>query len=192
MNNRKARIVRPVFAVRSTPFGPVVLLWSISENQPKIFQILLSKPGVPAEYQLSRLFPASTAATCSGIENLAGDIEAFLCGEDINFSLEILRLDLCSEFQQEVLSAEHGIPRGAVSTYQRIAGHLGRSKGARAVGNALAKNPFPILVPCHRAIRSDRSPGGYQGGVEMKRTLLKMEGIEFDNTGSVITKIFFY
>lgn len=192
MKNRNVYIIRPAFVVRSTPFGPVVLLWSISENQPKIFQILLSKPGVSAEYQMSRLFPDSTADTCSEIDVLADSIEAFLCGEEIVFSLEILRMDLCSEFQQEVLSAEHGIPRGAVSTYQRIAGHLGRSKGARAVGNALAKNPFPILVPCHRAIRSDRSPGRYQGGAEMKRTLLEMEGIEFDNTGHVITKVFFY
>ena len=192
MKNRNVYITSPAFAVRSTPFGPVVLFWSILDNQPKIFQLLLSKPGVSAEYQMSRLYPDSIADTCSEIDVLADSIEAFLCGEDIVFSLEILRMDLCSEFQQEVLSAEHGIPRGAVSTYQRIAGHLGSSKGARAVGNALAKNPFPILVPCHRAIRSDRSPGGYQGGIKMKRTLLEMEGIEFDNTGRVITKVFFY
>ena len=53
-------------------------------------------------------------------------------------------------------------------------------------------NPFPIIIPCHRAIRSDRSLGGYQGGLEMKRTLLEMEGIEFDDTKRIATKDFFY
>jgi len=101
-------------------------------------------------------------------------------------------MDLCSDFQQDVLRAEHGIPRGSVSTYQRIANHLDRPKGARAIGTALATNPFPIIVPCHRAIRSDRSLGGYQGGLEMKRTLLEMEGIDFDDTGRVVTMDFFY
>jgi len=101
-------------------------------------------------------------------------------------------MDLCSEFQQEVLRAEHGIPRGAISTYQRIARHVGRLRGARAVGNALATNPFPIIIPCHRAIRTDLTVGGYQGGIKMKRTLLQMEGIDFNETGHVTTKDFVY
>jgi methylated-DNA-[protein]-cysteine S-methyltransferase len=101
-------------------------------------------------------------------------------------------MGICSGFQQEVLRAEHGIPRGSVSTYQRIARHLGSPNGSRAVGNALANNPFPIIIPCHRAIRSDRSLGGYQGGVKMKRTLLEMEDIEFDDTGRIATEDFFY
>ncbi|MCK4234435.1 MGMT family protein [candidate division WOR-3 bacterium] len=95
-------------------------------------------------------------------------------------------------FQQKVLRAEHGIPRGSVSTYQRIAMYLGNPKGARAVGNALANNPFPIIIPCHRAIRSDGTLGGYQGGLEMKRVLLEMEGIDFHDTRRIATKDFFY
>jgi methylated-DNA-[protein]-cysteine S-methyltransferase len=79
-----------------------------------------------------------------------------------------------------------------VSTYQRIARYLGNAKGGRAVGSALANNPFPIIIPCHRAIRSDRTLGGYQGGLEMKRTLLEMEGIDFDDTGRIATEDFFY
>ena len=85
-----------------------------------------------------------------------------------------------------------GIPRGRVSTYKRIAAHLGSPTGARAVGNALAGNPFPIIIPCHRAVRSDMSLGGYQGGLSMKRRLLEMEGITFDDTGRIATKKLFY
>lgn len=60
------------------------------------------------------------------------------------------------------------------------------------MGNALANNPFPLIVPCHRAIRSDRHLGGYQGGLEMKRALLGKEGIPFDNEGRVSSAHFHY
>jgi methylated-DNA-[protein]-cysteine S-methyltransferase len=99
-------------------------------------------------------------------------------------------MDLCPGFQRRVLLAEHGIPRGSVSSYSRIASHLGVERGARAVGSALATNPFPILIPCHRAIRSDGTLGGYQGGLKMKRTLLEMEGVAFDGSGRVLQNSF--
>ena len=79
-----------------------------------------------------------------------------------------------------------------MSTYQRIAGHLGHPRAARAVGTALAHNPFPIIVPCHRAIRSNGTLGGFQGGVEMKRALLEMEGVLVDGSGRVVPGQLFY
>ena len=76
---------------------------------------------------------------------------------------EIVDLDSCSRFQQHVLLEESRIPRGKVSTYGRIASRLGIPKGARAVGRALGTNRFPLVVPCHRAVRSDGAVGGFQG-----------------------------
>jgi methylated-DNA-[protein]-cysteine S-methyltransferase len=114
-----------------------------------------------------------------------------LNGEDIEFSRDVVRLNLCSAFQQKVLRAEHAIPRGRVSTYNLIAKDLENPNGARAVGTALATNPFPIVIPCHRAIRSDGALGGYQGNVKMKRTLLEMEDIAFCDAGHVATGSFF-
>ena len=90
------------------------------------------------------------------------------------------------------MRAEHAIPRGSVSTYGLIAAHVGVPGGARAVGNALASNPFPLIVPCHRAIRSDLHIGGFQSGTEMKRALLEKEGIIFDEAGRVICKRLHY
>jgi methylated-DNA-[protein]-cysteine S-methyltransferase len=174
----------------STPFGPVALLWSYFNNQPVIFHVLLSHPAVSAKQKLSRVYPGAIEVACPGVDEIAGKMKAYLAGEDIHFPLSLIRLDICSSFQQDVLQAEYGIPRGSVSTYQRIAVHLGKKKGARAVGNALANNPFPVIIPCHRVIRSDGFPGQYQGGPEMKRTLLEMEGIRFSKEGLVTVKDF--
>lgn len=171
--------------IKPTPFGSVGVIWTRVNESPKIERILLSKPGLTAEDQVSECYPNSQASSCVEIDDIATAIRGFLDGEEIEFSLDVADLSLCTEFQQLVLRAEHQIPRGSISTYQLIAEYVGKRNGARAVGNALANNPFPLIVPCHRAIRSDRNLGGYQGGLEMKRALLEKEGIPFDNAGRV-------
>jgi methylated-DNA-[protein]-cysteine S-methyltransferase len=104
----------------------------------------------------------------------------FLRGEAVALPIDLLDATVCTPFQWRVLMAEKAIPRGEVRTYGQIAAQVGCPRGARAVGNALANNPFPIVIPCHRAVRSDGSLGGFQGGVAMKRALLEMEGVRFD------------
>ena len=88
---------------------------------------------------------------CQIIENIGKRIQNFLSGKRIEFELNNIALEACTTFQKMVLLAEYKIPRGWVSTYGRIAHFLGIPAGARAVGRALSTNPFPILIPCHRA-----------------------------------------
>ncbi|MDD1715722.1 MAG: methylated-DNA--[protein]-cysteine S-methyltransferase [Methanolinea sp.] len=178
--------------ITPTPFGSIALVWSRIDDSPRIAHVLLSTPGFPAEDCVRILYPDSGESSCEEIDAVGREIRAFLGGEDITFPLAVMDMSRCTPFQGIVLCAEHRIPRGRISTYRLIACHLGRESGSRAVGNALARNPFPILIPCHRAIRSDRSPGGFQGGLEMKRRLLEMEGIEFDEGGRVENSHFFY
>ncbi len=178
--------------VHRTRFGPAVILWETRSHKPMVRQILISRPGQPAEMSLKEQFPDSLPFSCSLIDDLARRIEACLDGADVRFALGHVRLDLCPPFQQRVLLAEYGIPRGSVSTYRRIAAHLGVPKGARAVGNALATNPFPIVIPCHRAICSDGRLGGYQGGLAMKRALLEQEGISIDEKEKVQSPNLYY
>jgi methylated-DNA-[protein]-cysteine S-methyltransferase len=178
--------------VEPTPFGPVALVWDLVDGLPKIVRVLLSKPGSPATVQVREFFPDARPASCREIDGVAAAIRGFLAGEDVAFSLDAAALATCPAFQQAVLRAEHAIPRGRVSTYGLIAGHLGKPGAARAVGNALATNPFPLIVPCHRAVRSDGALGGYQGGPAMKRTLLEREGIAFDKSGRVAVPRFHY
>jgi methylated-DNA-[protein]-cysteine S-methyltransferase len=180
------------FIVRPSPFGPFAVLWADHGRHPWICRVLLPKPHLPAAQAVRETFPGIKLSTCGEITKVADQIEAFLHGEDIRFSLATARLDLCSTFQEQVLRAEHGIPRGLVSTYQRIAAHLGRPSSARAVGMALAHNPFPIIIPCHRVIRADGALGGYQGGLAMKRKLLEMENITIDDSGYVTAARYFY
>jgi methylated-DNA-[protein]-cysteine S-methyltransferase len=178
--------------IKSTPFGSVGVIWFGLKHNPKIVRILLSTRGLPAEDKVYELYPNSQASSCAEIDDVATAIKGLLEGDEIEFSLDIAELSLCTEFQQLVLRAEHRIPRGRISNYGLIEEYLGKRNGARAVGNALANNPFPLIVPCHRAIRSDRHLGGYQGGLEMKRALLEKEGIPFDDKGRVACAQFYY
>lgn len=82
------------------------------------------------------------------------------------------------EFNQKVWAALKLIPRGRVATYKELAEFIGKPKAARAVGNACGRNPNAPAVPCHRAVKSDGSLGGYNGGVNKKIYLLKKEGLK--------------
>lgn len=97
-----------------------------------------------------------------------------------------LRTDWLSEFMKRVLSLVSLIPRGFVTCYGCIAEVLGNPYAGRAVGRALAINPWPIIVPCHRVVKRDLTLGGYRGGLDMKRELLKMEGVAVTLAGRVL------
>ena len=84
-----------------------------------------------------------------------------------------------TKFQKKVWNYLKTIRKGTVKTYKQVAIGINRPKSARAVANAVGKNPFAPKIPCHRVIRSDGSLGGYsgKGGVKTKKILLKREGI---------------
>jgi methylated-DNA-[protein]-cysteine S-methyltransferase len=166
----------------TTAFHPMTIVWWNAPAGPRIRQILLCTNKAP-EKTVQSFFPGVKSGSCPQVAELAGRIRAFLKGEDIVFDLRLAALEVCGEFQRRVLMAEYRIPRGRISTYGRIAKHIGAPGAARAVGTALATNPFPIVIPCHRALRADGGIGGYQGGAKMKQSLLEMEGIVFTDTG---------
>lgn len=106
-----------------------------------------------------------------------------------------------SEFQQLVLRKTAEILPGQVRPYSWVAREIGRPKAVRAVGTALARNPVPVVVPCHRVVRNDGHIGNYAFGPDVKRTILEGEGMDVASveeladrgvrlTGSDTTKIF--
>ena len=84
-------------------------------------------------------------------------------------------------YQQKVWKSLLHIPFGSVQSYKWVAQKTGNPQAMRAVGQANGKNPFPILIPCHRVIRHDHFLGGYTGGVWIKRRLLELEGWSIQN-----------
>ncbi len=84
-----------------------------------------------------------------------------------------------TKFQVKVWTFLKKIPKGTVKSYSQVAKAVGKPRAIRAVANAIGKNPYPPLIPCHRVIRSDGSLGGYsgKGGIKTKRFLLKKEGL---------------
>lgn len=180
------------YTLQSSLFGTLGLVWRDGQEGPIVYRVFLPNEQTPTENLIRQTFADAIQRSCPGIAELSGRIRHFLEGGDVRFALDMIALDQCPDFQQRVLRAERGIPRGWVSYYGRIARHLGVPGGARAVGNALASNPFPIVIPCHRAIRSDGELGGFQGGLKMKRSLLGLEGIEISPSGKVLTQNVYY
>ena len=137
---------------------------------------------------LKNIAPHASKST-SGVDDVVEFLVDFSKGEDVTISMKRMDTTLVSPFQLSVLEAERSIPRGKAVSYSWVARKVG-TKAVRSVGTALATNPFPFIVPCHRSLRMDRSIGKYQGGPEMKRKLLEMEGVLFDEKGRVVPDYF--
>jgi len=100
-------------------------------------------------------------------------------GKRVDFS--DIELDLCARgFHAEVQRAARNIPYGELVTYRDLARMAGRERAARSAGTAMAKNMLPIIVPCHRVVASGGKIGGFSSGLEWKRSLLKIEGVDID------------
>lgn len=128
--------------------------------------------------ELEDRFPDRPVIRDSGaLEEARAELEEYFAGERSSFDLPV-DLRVMSDFERRVLATVREVPFGEVIPYGELARRIGRPRAARAVGNALGKNPVAIVVPCHRVIRGDGSLGGYMGGVEFKRHLLAIEGRE--------------
>lgn len=108
-------------------------------------------------------------------------LQEYFAGQRRHFDL-VVDLEQVTPFQRDVLIACLRIPFGETRTYADLARAAGRPNAFRAVGMAMAKNPIPLVIPCHRVVRSDRGLGGYGGGLDMKQWLLQHEAVHRDST----------
>jgi methylated-DNA-[protein]-cysteine S-methyltransferase len=148
-------------------------------------RVFLPRKGVSLHDLIGKDFPGAVPGKADG-DAVCAQLRAFLAGADIAFSLADLDFTGIGTFPRRVLMADHAIPRGRVVTYGGLAARLGVPGGGRAVGNVMARNPFPLIIPCHRVVGSDGGLHGFGGGLAMKRELLAMEGVAFDGRGRVI------
>ena len=168
------------YAVISSPVGDLRVVWNgrgVSEVS-----------GETDDETFEAHFHARTGRRTRRVAGLPADlarkIERRLAGDRHN------RIDLdlrgSTAFEQAVWMKALEIPRGEVRPYGWIAAEIGRPKAVRAVGTALGHNPVPLIVPCHRVVRSDGMIGQYSlGGPENKRTILTEEGADPDELESL-------
>lgn len=105
------------------------------------------------------------------------EIKAYCAGKLKKFSIPVTING--SPFQSSILKHVARIPWGKVESYGEVAAKSGFPRASRAVGTVMSSNLLPLVVPCHRVVASN-GIGGYGGGLEMKKTLLRMEGVQFD------------
>ncbi|HZC70276.1 MAG TPA: methylated-DNA--[protein]-cysteine S-methyltransferase [Jatrophihabitans sp.] len=108
------------------------------------------------------------------LDDVAHELDDYFAGKRRVFDLPI-DLQLASGFRREVLQTLPTIAYGTTASYSAVAAHAGSPRAVRAAASACATNPLPIVIPCHRVVRSDGTPGGYLGGPVAKQTLLSLE-----------------
>ncbi|HEY6730019.1 MAG TPA: methylated-DNA--[protein]-cysteine S-methyltransferase [Solirubrobacterales bacterium] len=117
------------------------------------------------------------------LDEVRRELDQYFAGKLDHFDLP-LDWRLSSGFRQRVLRAIDRIPYGQTRSYTEMARRAGNERAVRAAGTACGSNPIPLVVPCHRVLRSGGALGGYGGGVPMKRALLELEGVLDERSSS--------
>lgn len=161
------------YEIHETPFGEMI----VAASREGIVRIAL--PAEDARQVLeslaARVSPRIAMLGRSSITRARTQLDSYFGGELRNFELP-LDWRLTGGFRRSVLEQTAAIPYGLTASYGEVAGRAGSPGASRAAGSALANNPLPIVVPCHRVLRSDGEIGAYLGGTDMKRALLELEG----------------
>lgn len=176
------------YCLLSVRFGQSGIVWLPDNHQNIIHRVFL--PGAKEETRLLILgsYPEARSSNSRDINETCDKIVRYFEGEKPDFTIEGLAISQLAAFQRTVLIAERHVPYGRVASYGHVAKRIGMPGAARAVGQALAQNPFPIIIPCHRTVKSDGSIGGFQRGSELKRHMLELEGIIISDNGKVASE----
>jgi methylated-DNA-[protein]-cysteine S-methyltransferase len=161
------------FSVLETDLG-VVLLFAREE---RLWRLDLVAPGAAdVRERVSAEFPDAVEQP-SLFEAAGRLLRRYFSGEHVELDIPVDLFGL-KAFTSRVLTEIRHIPYGGLASYGTIARRLGHPNAARAVGQALARNPIPVVIPCHRIIRGDGSLGGFGLGLDMKVKLLSIEGVD--------------
>ncbi len=159
--------------IPDTPIGPVYF----AANERGLVSVDFGVPEAQFLTQIQKNFGVTPIRAPEKLTQYAIRITEYLTGRQTTLPLPF-DIHHLTPFQQQVLLAALQIPRGQVYTYADIARKIGNPKAVRAVGQALGRNPVPIVIPCHRVVAANGKLGGYSGGggLATKRKLLVLEG----------------
>ena len=157
------------YALVDTAVGPVFVAY----NNLGVSTLMQAEDGEAFERLFRARFGRALRRAPALPADLARDLDRQIGGDAASLRFDLRNL---SEFERDVLLKAREIPRGEVRPYAWIAKEIGRPNAVRAVGTALAGNPLPLVIPCHRVVRSDGRIGDYIFGSEKKRAVLEAEG----------------
>jgi methylated-DNA-[protein]-cysteine S-methyltransferase len=177
------------YRVLPSALGDMGIIW-IKRDGPSIIHIILPEGGAEAIARIDENYPEASEDSHEKIDEMCEKIVRYLAGEPVRFSMTFLDIDRCYDFQKKVLLKSAEIPRGRIISYGGLAEKIFAPCASRAVGTALARNPFPIILPCHRVVKASGYPGQYGGGADTKKRLLEMEGVLFDDGGKIEGRFF--
>lgn len=167
-------LVDVAFAVIDSPAGP---LFAAATHKGLVALIYTFGNTAGAMDDVARRVSPRMIEAPKRLDGVARQLDEFFAGRRTKFNLS-LDWSLTVGFTRKVLKVTERIPFGKTMTYAQVAEKAGSPRGMRAAGNALGSNPIPIIVPCHRVLRSDGTVGGYGGGPDKKILLLELEGHE--------------
>ena len=180
-----SKTFRVFYQLIPSALGEIGILWLQKNSNPLIIHIMLPQKDIRITETISKNWPGASEQSHEKLKKLCLQIQNFLKGFPVSFSLEFVDMTQCYDFQKKVLLETRQIPRGKVISYGRLADKILAPGAARAVGSALAGNPFPLIIPCHRLIKSTGYLGNFSGGSEMKRFFLQMEGVPSNTRGKI-------
>jgi methylated-DNA-[protein]-cysteine S-methyltransferase len=170
------------FALLETQMGTCAILW----RGAGITRLLLPQSGRGAtlRHLRARTGHDEAASPPRRLQPALAKLEKYFAGKQVDLSR--IEVDLsASVFHREIYQAARAIPWGGAMTYGELASQVGAPGAARAVGQAMGRNPVPIIIPCHRVLAAGRKIGGFSayGGVVTKQRLLALEGIYLGKCG---------
>ena len=171
---RLENIAAFLYHICPTAFGYTPILFQSEPFLVKRIFLPHSHKKALIKKQIQRIGPARPGHT-PAVLDLCKDIQAYFEGIPIKTPWKVLDLNGLTPLQRSVLEAVATVPHGEVRSYGQIAAQVGHPRACRFVGTTLALNPFPILIPCHRIVRADGSPGGFYGGTDLKKRMLLLE-----------------
>lgn len=139
--------------------------------------LTIQRTRAKAEAELRRRYPAGARIDATATAAVRREITEYLAGTRRRFGVTI-DWSAGTPFQRQVWQALRKVRFGQTVSYGDLAEAVGRPGAARAVGNAMNKNPIALVVPCHRVLRAGGALGGFGGGLDVKRRLLELEGVE--------------
>ena len=176
------------YVLFETALGACAIAW----NDRGLTRLQLPERDRAATEARVRASALPAASIPEAVQRIADSVRDYLAGAQTDFSFIAIDMATASLFRRRIYDAARAIGWGRTATYGELARRVGEPGGARAVGQAMAQNPVPLIIPCHRVLASGNATGGFSayGGRALKLRLLTIEGVSLEGDAPLLPGIF--